>query len=488
MCALDNAMLHHLLTRVQRALAARGATAYLVGGWLRDQLLRRPPAYLNIDLAVPDGALEHAQAIATALGGAFVPLDEAFGSARVVVETAAGRVEFDVSDFRGPDLASDLSRRDFTVNALAIPLERWLASPEDLAGVIDPLNGRDAIRAMRLIPCFRGAFEEDPARILRAYRFESQLGFALAPEALPLMRAAVPGLARVSGERVRDELLAILHTDAAGPAIRSLHALGALTALIPELEPGRDLVQGELHHLDVLNHQLEAVAQADRILVDCGEFSSPLREALARYIAEPVTDRRTRKALIKLGALIHDIGKPATRTVHDDGDIWFLGHEHVGAELAEAVVARLRLSNREGRLVCQLVRHHLRPGFLSREPHLTRRAVYRYYRDLEQEGPACGLAWWADRLATRGPLSRVDQIDEQRAFLEELLAAYFFQAAEVITPPRVITGRELMAALGLTPGPVVGALLDAIEEAQAEGTITTREEALALAQARLRAR
>ncbi|MBI3319347.1 MAG: hypothetical protein HYZ89_02000 [Candidatus Omnitrophica bacterium] len=132
-------------------------------------------------------------------------------------------------------------------------------------------------------------------------------------------------------------------------------------------------------------------------------------------------------------------------------------------------------------MVTRLVESHLRPGHLSREPQLTRRAIFRFFLDLGEDGPACLLLWWADRMATRGPSSRLDQIDQQRARLEELLHAYFFKAEEVIRPPRLLDGRELMTALQLKPGPVVGQLLRAIEEAQAEGRLHTREEAIALA-------
>lgn len=138
-------------------------------------------------------------------------------------------------------------------------------------------------------------------------------------------------------------------------------------------------------------------------------------------------------------------------------------------------------------MVCQLVLHHLRPGFLSREPVVTRRAMYRFFKELGDNGPACLLTWWADRMATRGPQSRLDQIDQQRARLEELLNAYFFKADEVVKPPRLIGGHQLMTALHLQPGPLIGELLGAIEEAQAEGRIHSPEEALALARERLKA-
>lgn len=473
------------LARVHACARAQRSPWYLVGGLLRDQLLGRPSAYVNIDLAVPRGALALSRDLAAALGGAFVPLDDVNGCARIVVGDERQRVELDVSDFRGATLDADLAHRDFTVNAIAIPLDEWMKHPGDLTGAIDPLNGRQALKQRRLIPCFPGTFDEDPIRILRAFRFIAQLAFTLDPSASPLMARAVPRLAQVSGERVRDELLLIFETDRAAGAITALNDLGALDVLIPELEPGRGLAQGDFHHLDVLSHQLEAVAQADRFLSDFQEFSAPLREPLAAYCAQQLVERRSRKGLIKLASLLHDVGKPARRTVEADGEIWFLGHEQTGAELTTEIVKRLRLSNREAQMVCRLVLHHLRPGFLSREPELTRRAVYRFFRELEDDGPACLLLWWADRMATRGTRSRLDQLDQQRDRLEELVRAYFFKAEEVIRPPRLIDGNRLMSELHLQPGRTVGELLDAIEEAQAEGRIHSAEDALALAKARL---
>jgi tRNA nucleotidyltransferase/poly(A) polymerase len=475
------------LTRVQAFAKTQAHPWYLVGGWLRDQRLGRLPTYINVDLAVARDALALSRKLAAALKGAFVPLDEAAGSARVVVSADGERIELDISDFRAPTLEADLRHRDFTVNAMAIALADWLHSPQDASRFIDPLGGQEAIARKQLIPCFLETFDVDPVRILRAFRFIAQLEFALDPCALSLMVRAVSRLASVSGERIRDELLAIFDTDRAAPAIRALNDLGALDVLIPEMAPGRGIEQGGFHHLDVLDHQLETVAQADRFLADFAEFSVPLCEPLEAYCAKQLVERRSRKSLIKLSGLVHDVGKPANRQVHEDGEIWFIGHEHTGAALAATIVDRLRLANREAEMVCQMVRHHLRPGFLSREPELTRRAIYRFYKDLGDNGPACLLTWWADRMATRGQKSRLDQLDQQRARLEELLNAYFFQAEEVIKPPRIMGGQQLMDAFHLAPGPLIGELLAAIEEAQAEGRIHTSDEALNLARHMLNA-
>ncbi|MBI1991894.1 MAG: CCA tRNA nucleotidyltransferase [Candidatus Omnitrophica bacterium] len=476
------------LTRVQGFFQSSGVPVYLVGGIVRDQLLGRSLGYLNVDLAVPAGALLLSRDLAAHVQGAFVPLDEVAGSARVVVTAQGERVELDVSDFRGPTLEEDLRRRDFTINAMAIALTDWLRAPHSPQPLIDPLEGRRALQRRELQACFPGTFEQDPVRILRAFRFAAQLEFTLDPSLFPLMARALPLLPKVSGERIRDELMAVFETDRAHVAIQTLNQLGGLDAVFPELSAGRGMEQGGVHHLDVLDHQIETVAQADRFLSDFAEFSEPLRVPLSAYCREELVERRSRKSLIKLAGLLHDVGKPARRTVEADGEIWFIGHEESGAELVGGVAERLRLSNRETDMVRQLVLHHLRPGFLSREPQLTRRAVYRFFKDLGDDGPGCLLTWWADRMAARGAKSRLDQIAQQRERLEELLNAYFFTAEEVVKPPRLLDGRQLMRQFKLSPGPLVGTLLAAIEEAQAEGRIRTRDEALALARAQLEQR
>lgn len=307
------------LSQVQAFCQARHLSCYLVGGLLRDQLLGRLPASLNpaprparpgtpervgdpvlssegwgsgtglpwggvnVDLAIPRQALAISRELATRLHGAFVPLDEAVGSARVVVAAHGERIELDVSEFRGPTLEADLARRDFTINAIAIALQDWLHEPNRPVRLIDPLQGQQALARKQLLPCFPGTFDEDPVRILRAFRFAAQLEFTVDPSAIPLMTRARGALSRVSGERIRDELFAIFETDRAHTALRALNDLGALEVIVPELALGRGVEQGGFHHLDVLGHQLETVAQADRFLSDFVEFSVALRTPLAAY-------------------------------------------------------------------------------------------------------------------------------------------------------------------------------------------------------------
>src|SRR3989338_6713345 len=203
---MSSPRLIQMLTRVQEFAHARRVACFLVGGLVRDQLLDRPPAYFNVDVAVSRDALAFSRALATHVGGSFVPLDDAVGSARVVLGETAERFELDISDFRGPTLEADLRLRDFTVNAIAIALADWLRDPRHPGPLIDPCDGRAAIARKQLIACYPGTFDEDPVRILRGFRFAAQLEFTLDASLEPLMAKAAPRLVQVSGERLRDEL------------------------------------------------------------------------------------------------------------------------------------------------------------------------------------------------------------------------------------------------------------------------------------------
>jgi len=478
-----------LQRRVERALLAfardRRVPLHVVGGAIRDALLERDRAVANLDLAIPSDALATGRRLAAALGGTYIGLDEATGSARVVVIAGDERVEVDLSDYRGPTLSDDLARRDFTINAMAVPLAAWCEDPRWAEQIVDPLGGRRDLAAKRLRACFPQTFLDDPLRMLRAVRFAVTLDVELDPSLPPMIAEHASRLASVSGERIRDECFAILQTSRAGWACALLNQLGVLDVLFPELRAGRGIEQGGYHHLDVLGHELETLVQFDRMLLDFAEFSPELRAPMAAYCDVMPVEGRTRKALMKLSGLYHDVGKPATRRVKEDGDIWFIGHEQFGATLIEAMAERLKLSNREAEMVERMVLYHLRPGHLSRTPELTPRAIFRFFRDLGDDGPACLLVWWADRLSTRGPSSKLDQIDQQRARLEELLRAYFLKPEESVRPPKLLDGNELMQALGLPSGPQIGRLLQAIQEAQAEGRVRSRSEAIELAKASL---
>lgn len=458
---------------------------YVVGGTLRDALLGLPVA--DLDLAVPGDASGLARTLADGLNGHFVPLGAERDSARIVLDSGDVRV-IDISRLKG-DLHADLAQRDYTIDALAVPL-RELATSESV-DLIDPHGGLRSIedRTIRLVS--EKALEEDPLRLLRAVRLVAQIEFELAPETATAIRRNAGRIGEAAAERQRDELSRVFATHRAGQALRLMDGLGLLEQVFPEVTAGRGVTQPKEHYWDVFDHAIEAVAALDFML--SANEPATTREArlwhalweglgifpgLRGHFNEQLSEGRSRAALLKVAGLLHDVAKPETRAADATGRIRFFGHADRGAETAALVLNRLRFSGREAGLVSTMVAEHLRPGQLSHEGPPTRRALFRFYRDTGEAAESVLLLSLADHLAARGPRLRIDGWRRHVAYIAHVLARRD-EDAEIVRPQRLLTGNDVMAALGIGPGPEVGRLLAQLEEAQASGDVQGRAAALA---------
>ncbi len=481
--------------RLRALLADAGAPVYLVGGTVRDALLGRPVK--DIDLATPGDGLQIARRAADDLGGAFYPLDAERSVGRVVLDRAEGRLLIDVARFRGKTLEADLRARDFTVNAMAV----------DLAGdpdaVFDPSGGLEDLRARRLRLCAPTSIADDPTRALRAVRLSIALGLRMEPETREAVRRDGARLVEISAERVRDEFMAMLQGPKPAAALRALDALDLMDLIVPEVAAMRGLEQSSPHAYTLWEHTLRVVEQMDAVLkiisaerTDNTAAQAALgiavmqldhyRADLQAHLAQPWPDGRTMRGLLMLGALLHDIGKPGTKTVQDEGRTRFFNHDRIGAAMAEARCQALRLSRHEVRRVASVVHYHMRPMMLANEPKISGKAVYRFFRDA-QDGvgvDVCLLAL-ADYLGTVGVNLNLEDWSHYIEVVAMLLGAYFQRRRQVVEPPPLLTGHDIQAALGLPAGPRVGQLLEALREAQASGEVGTREEALAFIRASL---
>lgn len=488
-----------LLGRVAAWLREQNIEAYLVGGSVRDVLLGRPAhAVHDLDFAVPAGGLALARRLANQLGGAFFPLDAERDTGRVVLAEADGRRFYlDFACWRGNSLHADLADRDFTINAMALDVA------QERPVVIDPFGGRADLSAGLVRAVTDRAFVDDPARTLRAVRLEAALGFRIEPHTEALLRQAIPRLDRVSRERVCDELDRILAAPGAAGHVRRLDDLGLLAAILPEVVALQGVTQPPPHCADVYQHTLLVLEALEGLFAwlwpDAGyaplaeatqglERLAPWRETLRLHLSRPASGDRARATLLKLAALLHDAGKPETRSQDETGRVRFFGHEQKGAAIAARALRRLRFSSQEVALVREIVAYHLRPLHLSRAEATTRRAVYRFFRDAEEAGVDVVWLGLADCLGTRG--DAFDPAEWQRLLgvAATLLEGYFQRRQEVVSPPRLIGGRDLMAEFGLSPGPRLGELLERVREAQAEGRVASREEALTLVRHILEAR
>jgi tRNA nucleotidyltransferase/poly(A) polymerase len=448
---------------------SEGGDAWLVGGAVRDAVAGAMPG--ELDVAVPGGALGRGRALADRLGARFVVLDEDRGVCRLV-----GSVPVDLADFRAPTIDGDLAARDFTVNALAAPLGA-LASGR--APLRDPTGGLADLAARVVRLCGPRALDEDPVRVLRGVRLALRPGWRLDAGVAGAARAAAPGLAAVAAERMRDELARILDGPAAARGLRLLDELGALAVILPESGPMRATPQPLPHHFDVWEHSLRAVAAADRLLAEAPARLARWGQEIAARADEDLGDGLTRRAAVKLAALLHDVAKPETRTEEADGRVRFIGHDVAGAARVAGIAERWRLSRRAGALLERLVRHHLRPMHLAQSGPITRRARHRFFRDLGEDAGELLMLALADAAGLRGDDPLEVWAGEGGRVLRELQAGAAEERALAAAPP-LVSGADVMAAFALSPGPAVGRLLARAREAQALGQVATREEALAL--------
>ena len=427
---------------ILRALWAAGHAAYVVGGALRDVAAGRPAGDWDLaTAALPEdtAALFHPAVYENAFGTVVVRRD---GRDH---EITTFRTDHDYADFRRPhrvefgtSVEADLARRDFTMNALA-----WGAEPAQggSAGLIDPFGGLADIneRVIRAVGEPRARFEEDALRIVRAIRFAAQLGWMIESATLEAIHATAPLVVHLSGERIAAELGRILAVDHPFMGLRLLADTGVLAAISADLAAQRGVAQRKVAGEDLWDHTVRTV------------------------------DAAANRPTVRLAALVHDIGKPATAA---DGH--FYGHEVVGAELADRLLDRLHLSASERQAVVHLVRQHM----FRYAPEWGDGAVRRF---LAKVGPRAIDDLFALREADNegsGLPRDADNLDGLRARVAAELASGPILDRSALA----IDGADLMADLGLTQGPELGRILGLLfERVVDDPRLNTRERLLEIA-------
>jgi poly(A) polymerase len=434
-------------TVLAQRFADAGHSLYLVGGSVRDALLDRITDGTDLDYAT-DARPADIERIVTGWADGVFTVGARFGTVGAVKDGATHEITtFRSEVYRdesrkpvvtfGDDLAADLERRDFTVNAMAL---RLLPEPE----MIDPHGGLAALAAGVLrTPLDPGvSFGDDPLRMLRLFRFVSVLGFEADREAVAAVMAMRERLAIVSPERIREELTRLLVGEHVADALDGLVTSGLSEEFLPELA-GLGTLSDPLHrHKDVLAHTIAVVAKTPR---------------------DPI---------VRLAALFHDVGKPETREF-GKGTVTFHHHEVVGARLTKARMSALRFSKDEIEQVSRLVYLHMRPHTFKMG--WTDRAVRRYVRDA---GPLIDRLNTLVRcdVTTRNPkrertiLGRIDELEERIADLRQR------EELDAIRPP--IDGNRVMAFLGIEPGPLVGEAMRMLLEHRLDEGPCSEEEAL----------
>ncbi|HWA55273.1 MAG TPA: HD domain-containing protein [Solirubrobacterales bacterium] len=454
----------------RRALAGEEGV-WIAGGAVRDAALGEE--VVDLDLAVAADPAPLAKAIAREGRGHSFELSAEFATWRAVAADHSWQI--DVTALRGGTIEDDLGERDFTIGAVAVPLAG--------GAPLDPHGGLADLERRLLRAVGEGSFAADPLRLLRAARFAACLDLQIDPSTAALARAEATRAAEPAGERQLVELRKLVGGPDPLRGIELLDELGLTPVVLPELEHLRGVEQGPNHHLDVHGHTIAVLERTLEVEADLERFGGERAGELAALLAEPLADEMDRRTALRFGALLHDIGKPTTRSERD-GFVTFVGHDRDGVGIVGGLCARLRASRVLTRHLQDLTLHHLRLGFLVHEAPLPPRRVHEYLRATEPVGVDVTLLTIADRLSARGsgPVATPEAIEAHLSLAKQMLAAAL-DWRRLGPPAPLVRGDELAAELGIGEGPEVGEMLAELEAAQYAGEVTDREQALAFARA-----
>lgn len=486
--------LERLLTLVKASLDGEGSL-YLVGGAVRDLLLGMP--LHDMDFVMGDDPRALAKRIARELNAGFFVLDDERHTARVVHHLPDGRdFPLDFVQFTGADLAEDLANRDFTINAIAVDVR----DPEVL---IDPLGGRGDVEKGLLRPCSAHALLDDPVRTLRAVRLAKQFGFDYAPGLDEAIRAAADELPRTTPERQRDEFFRILEGPDSSGALRDCYRFGILESLIPPIKEQADISASPPHQFPLLEHTFKVVEGYERLLdallsketstldspwwlVTAVEALEPFSNESRIYFNNEITAGRTVRGLALLGALLHDIAKPETLSISDDGRLHYYGHDKRGSEMMMDLARELRLSNAEAEWLSTMVRYHMRLlPMVKSEVGPTRKALYRFFQSTGEVGVAIAILSLADTLGTYGSTLENALWEKSVDVVRVVVRAWWQENGSIVSPKPLLDGNDLQKEYHLKPGAEIGELLAELKEAQASGEIVDENQARQFIETRL---
>lgn len=460
MCPLSRPQVAAVFQRARE----KGRKAYLVGGSIRDAIdlpeNRTRRANLDFDFAIDGDAVEFAREISEKFAGHFVLLDDKFDIARVVLQEGI------VLDFAGysDGIEQDILRRDLTINAL-------MMDGEVSDQVVDNVGGFEDLQANLIRAISEASLIDDPLRLLRVYRFACARAAQIDAATISIVKTHSEKLARVAPERINYELFSLLNYECS-EYIHEMGSSGLLEAIFEELKECRRVTSNSYHHLALFDHSVETIPQLEAKFPSLPEF---IQMSSRRELIPGIS----RLAASKVSALLHDIGKPATWQIQEDGRHSFIGHDKVGAEMIRPLAERMRWAKHLTRLVEKLVLWHLRPGQLFHTGEPTQKALNRFYRNVGDDFPELMLITYADFGATMGPGLSGEKREKLENSFDRLLTGYLTYREQIQSMPKLLTGEDVMRELGIGPGVIVGEILQALEEAQEIKEVSDRSQAQA---------
>ncbi len=459
---------------------SKSVQLYLVGGTVRDLVLRK--SISDMDFIMSGNVIDFSKGFSEIINAKVIILNKEPDTTRIIFNH--GEFYMDFSKMRGTNIVEDLMARDLTINSMALDFNR-LVKTQDIT-LIDPCNGVYDLENERINFTSESSIINDPIRLLRAYRFSALLGFVITDQAKSMIQNYRTLIKTIAGERVRDELFKILSVNNSAYYIKEMDSAGLLEEIFPKIAPMKGMVQNDYHHLDVWGHSMLTMENFENEPIP--GILSNYYEYIEDYLNYELVKGRSRKVLLKLAALLHDVGKPSTRTIDINGRVRFFDHHIIGAETAVDILSYLKLSKRENAFICSVIKNHMYPLMICMSkqkqiPAQLKRMIRRYINNVGSLWLPVILISYADMRATRGIRSKPSDIDNMLDLIGMIADIFFNEIYPSL--PVIVTGEDLIREFNLSPGPIIGEILKKIRSAQIDENVKTPSEALELARSLL---
>ena len=458
---IDNIQNNFILKTITPFFKEQAESCYIVGGFLRDCLLNRESC--DVDIVVPQNTAEStAKRLADFINGYFVELDNVNNIYRVVFEDKINYV--DIADCTGSCIEEDLKRRDFTINAIAYDLKKQK--------LIDINSGLEDLKKGIIREISEFNITDDPIRILRAFRFQSELGFNFSDELKEIIKKHCLLIKNPAKERVNTELIKLFDGKYADGTLMDMENFGILEQVFPFVKDLKKVPPNSHHHLGLLEHSIETVKQVQLY------YENAVADVKS-HLDETLFAGHKRIAYLKLGAFLHDTGKPSVWTIDTQtGRHRFIMHDSEGAKIIEPYLKDLKFSKKQISYLQKIIKNHIYPAGVVTSDETSEKAYLRFYRKMGDETIDLIAIAYADRMSALGPEITQEMINKNINGLDKLLNGYLKQKTELKPLPKLLDGKEIMQILNIPQSKELGKIIEKLKEAQISSDVITKEDAI----------
>ena len=432
---------------------------YLVGGSVRDYLISSKHSE-DRDIAVKN-AESFAKELAEKFSATLIELDSENKIYRIVLPDKINYL--DISEIQGSSIEEDLLRRDFTINAIAFDLEK--------KDFIDVVGGINDLESKKIRHIKDSNFEDDPLRVLRAFRFASVTGFDLADETRFAVEKYKHLLLKPAKERINYEIMKLFGGQYSSKTLLLMDEFNILEEIFPYVKDMKKVPPNTHHHLDLFHHVVETVRNIEVLFLNSSE-------SVKNHLMNVDFGGFARINHLKFAGFLHDIGKYSTWTIEETGRHRFIKHDDVGAKLCIPYLKEMKFSKKQIDYISFMIKTHIYPSNVIASPDLNEKIMMRYLRKMESNVIDNVILAKADRLSARGEAITEDIVKNNLLGLDKLLNFYLEKKDSLKPLPKLLDGFEIMKIKNIKPSPILGEYLDALREAQINGDITNRDEAI----------